>query len=106
VTAVRRLLVLLLVLPLAVSASASTATAKPLEPRTLVRSATSIYAFAQSRDALAWVSADGRVRVKRISSGRTWVVGRVDRAYLASSAVLALAGTRALWAWDTGGNSY
>ena len=83
-----------------------TVLAKPPEPRTLVRSSTAIYAFAQSRDALASVAADGRVRVKRISSGRTWVVGRVDPPERARGAVVALAGTRALWAWDSGGNSY
>ena len=79
---------------------------RPAQPRTLVTSRTAVYAFAQSRDAFAWVAADGRVREKRVSSGRTWVVGRVDPPERASSAALALAGTRALWAWDSGGNSY
>ncbi|HSB38714.1 MAG TPA: hypothetical protein VLD13_06465 [Gaiellaceae bacterium] len=88
------------------AAGAATALAKRPAPRTLATSRTAVYAFAQSRDALAWVAADGRVRVKRISSGRTSVVGKVDPPERASSAALALAGTRALWAWDSGGNSY
>lgn len=102
----RRAFLLAVLVALSLATTAMRAPAKPVQPRTLATSKTAVYAFAQSRDAVGWVAGDGRVRVMRVSSGRTWVVGKVDRAYLASSAVLALAGTRALWAWDTGGNSY
>jgi hypothetical protein len=93
---------LLMLLPLA---GASAAAIKQLpSPRTLVTAHGAIYAFAQDGDRVAWVAGDGRVRVRSLSTKRTWVVGTVYRER-ASSAMLALAGRRALWSFDAGGNS-
>jgi hypothetical protein len=69
-----------------------------------VRTPGKIYAFAQDGDRIGWIAEAGRVRVRRLSTRRTWVVGRVDSGR-ANTAALALAGSRALWAFDSGGNS-
>ena len=74
-------------------------------PRTLVSSPRPIYAFAQDGNAVGWIASDARVRVRSLTSGKTWLVGRVDPSERAHGASLALASTRALWAWDNGGNS-
>lgn len=95
---------LLLLLSLSVGAGTAGKT-KPIKPRTLVTARGAIYAFAQDGDAIGWIRADARVRVRRLSTGRSWVVGRVPWPDRASSAVVALAGLRALWMWDDGGNS-
>ncbi len=95
---------LLAVLSLVLSAAA--ATAKPPAPKTLVTSSHRIYAFAQSSSALGWIADDGRVRMERLPSGKSVVVGKVDPPDRAYGAVISVAGTRALWAYDSGGNSY
>ena len=82
------------------------ATARPPVPKTLVASTRPVYAFAQSSSALAWIASDGRVRMERLPGGKSVVVGRVDPPERSYGSVLAVAGTRALWAWDSGGNSY
>ena len=74
-------------------------------PRTLVSSPRPIYAFAQDGNAVGWIASDARVRVRSLTSEKTWLVGRVDPSERAYGASLALASTRALWAWDNGGNS-
>lgn len=79
--------------------------ARPIKPRTLVATRTSISAFAQDGDRIAWVGGDAKVRVRSLSARRTDVVGSVTPVERASSATLALAGQRALWSWDAGGNS-
>jgi hypothetical protein len=97
---------LLAALMLLTLGSASAAPAKhPVTPRTLVSSHNVIYALAQDGDTLGWVAADARVRIRRVSAGRTWVVGKVDPPERAGGATIAVAGTRALWAWDNGGNN-
>jgi hypothetical protein len=93
-----------LVLVLVVSAAAN-ARAKPIKPHTLVAARASIYAFAQDGDRIAWVGGDAKVRVRSLSARRTDVVGSVTPVERASTAILALAGQRALWSWDAGGNS-
>jgi hypothetical protein len=89
------------------AAGAVSAPAKPrlAQPRTLVTSTLPIYAFAQDGDRVAWVAGDARVRVRSLSTRRTWVVGTVSYKDRAPSALLALAGGRALWSFDAGGNS-
>jgi hypothetical protein len=84
----------------------STAAAKSPAPRTLVTTRGSIDAFAQSSAALGWIGSDGRVRMERLPSRKSVVVGRVDPAERSYGSVIAVAGPRALWAWDSGGNSY
>lgn len=93
-----------LLLVLVVSAAARNAKAKPIEPRTLVAERTSIYAFAQDGNGIGWVSADGRVHVRRLAPAKTWVLGRVHPSHVPSATAIALAGLRALWMWDAGGN--
>jgi len=93
---------------LAVLAGASreaTTAATASAPRTLVTAHGRIYAFAQDGDWIGWVAGDARVRVRRLSTRRTWVVGKVGRPERASTAVIALARSRALWAWDSSGNN-
>jgi hypothetical protein len=103
VRSVRRLLAgALLFLSLGLAAGA--APARPSQPRTLATTHGRIYAFAQDGDWIGWIAEAGFVRVRRLSTRRTWVVGRVD-AGRANTAALALAGSRALWAFDSGGNS-
>jgi hypothetical protein len=99
----------LLLLLFGFSASAGTvvsAKSKPPTLRTLVATYGKIYAFAQDSGAVGWIAGDVRVRVRLLATGRTSVVGKVDREESAPGAVIALAGARALWAWDSGGNSY
>ncbi len=97
---------------LALTAAAATAKAPAgthtslVTPRTLVSSPRAIYAFAQDGDGLAWVASDARVRVRSVKRAKTWVVGRVDPPERVFGASVALAGTRALWAWDNSGNNY
>ncbi len=100
----KALLVAVLLLPLGLAATAS-APARHPAVRTLVSSPRPIYAFAQDGDRLAWVAADGRVRLRSLSARRTWVVGTIPYRDRASSALLALAGNRVLWSFDAGGNS-
>jgi hypothetical protein len=98
----------LVFLLLSLSASAGTAVSaksKPATPRTLVARYGKIYAFAQDGGAIAWIAGDARVRVRSLTPGRTSVVGKVDPPERTAGAVIALAGARALWAWDNGGNS-
>ena len=75
------------------------------QPRTLVAAPRQITAFAQSSQALAWTSSDGRVRMKRLPTGKSTVVGRIDSQERAFGSWLAISGTRVVWAWDSGGNS-
>ena len=93
-----------LVAPLVVTAGTVTTAQRLPAPRTLLSTRQPIYAFTQDGDRMAWVADDGRVRVRSLSLRRTWLVGTVDRDR-ASSSMLALAGNRALWSWDAGGNS-
>ena len=78
---------------------------KPIKPRTLVAERTSIDAFAQDGNRIGWVSADGRVQVRRLAPAKSWVLGRVHSSLVPSATAIALAGLRALWMWDAGGNS-
>jgi hypothetical protein len=94
----------LLPLLLVTGASAGRATHAP-GPRTLVAARSAIYAFAQDGNQIAWIAADARVRVHKLSTRTTSVVGRVADRERARGSVLALAGNRVLWAWDSGGNS-
>jgi hypothetical protein len=89
---------------LVLGTAASTAGRTPL--RTLVASKQPIYAVAQSSAALAWVTGDGRIRMERFGHGRSSVIGTVEPPERATSATIAVAGTRALWAYDSGGNNY
>lgn len=91
---------------LTLTAPAATAKGPSTSLRTLVSSPRPIYAFAQDGDAIGWIASDARVRVRSLTKGKTWLVGRVDPAERAHGASLALAGSRALWAWDNGGNDY
>jgi hypothetical protein len=91
---------------LTLAAPAATAKGPSTPPNTLVSSPRPIYAFAQDGNTMGWIASDARVRVRSLTTGKTWVVGRVDPSERAYGASLALAGTRALWAWDSGGNSY
>ena len=100
----KALLVAVLLLSLGLAATAS-APARHPAVRPLVSSPRPIYAFAQDGDRMAWVAADGRVRLRSLSTRRTWVVGTVPTRDRASSALLALAGNRVLWSFDAGGNS-
>jgi hypothetical protein len=98
----------LLLLLFSFSASARTAVSaksKPPALRTVVATYGTIYAFAQDGDAIAWIGGDARVRVRRLSTGKSSVVGKIQPQERGRTAVLALAGTRALWSWDSGGNS-
>jgi len=81
-------------------------TASRRAPQTLVASPQPIYAVAQSAVALAWIGRDGRVRMERFGHKERSVIGRVDPLERASSSTIAVAGTRALWSYDSGGNSY
>ena len=100
----RRLLAgALLVVPLSFAAGA--APARPVQPHTLVATRGKIFAFAQDGGWMGWIGGDARVRVRRLSTGRTTIVGKVDRPERASTAVIAMARSRALWAWDSGGNN-
>jgi hypothetical protein len=99
------LLAAALALSLGAAAGAATGPGRSLQPRTLVAAPGPIYAFAQDGDRVAWVAGDARVRVRSLSTRRTWVVGTVAFKDRASSAMLALAGSRALWSFDAGGNS-
>ena len=84
--------------------AASAAPARPVQPHTLVTTPGTIYAFAQDGDRIGWIAEAGRVRIRRLSTQRTWVVGRVDSRRV-NTAALALARNRALWAFDSGGNN-
>lgn len=99
----RGLLAAAILLPLGLAAATAPA-ARPLQPHTLVTTPGEIHAFAQDGDRIGWIAEAGRVRVRRLSTRQTWVVGRVDPGR-AQTAALALAGSRALWAFDSGGNS-
>ena len=99
------LFLLAISLLLAGGSQEATTVAAGATPRTLVTTPGRIYAFAQDGDRIGWIAADARVRVRRLTTRRTWVVGKVDYRERASSAVMALAGQRALWASDSGGNS-
>jgi hypothetical protein len=85
---------------------AAAGTAKTPVPKTLLTSTRPVYAFAQSSAALGWIAGDGRVRMERLPGGKVAVVGTVDPPERSYGAVISVAGTRALWAWDSGGNSY
>lgn len=74
-------------------------------PRTLVTAHKQIYAFAQDGDWIGWVTGDAGVHVRRLTTRKTWVVGKVNDRGRLSSAVIALAGQRAIWAWNSGGNN-
>jgi hypothetical protein len=102
--ALNRTVKALAILPLVLAASASASLPKQTQSM-LVSSRQPIYAFAQDGDRIAWVGGDAKVRVRSLSARRTYVVGRVTPVERASSAILALAGQRALWSWDAGGNS-
>lgn len=82
------------------------AIAKPIKLQTLVTTRGDIYAFAQDGAAIGWIGADAKIRVRLLTRGKTWRVGTVLDQDRAGGATLALAGTRALWAWDNGGNDY
>jgi hypothetical protein len=103
--ALRSLVVISAPLLLVLVVSAAAAKAKPIKPHTLVAARASIYAFAQDGNGIGWVGADGRVHVRRLAPANNWVLGRVSTPGRAYSAVVALAGLRALWTWDDGGNS-
>jgi hypothetical protein len=81
------------------------ARAKPVKLRTLATTG-KVYAFAQDGVAIGWIGADAKIRVRLLTRGKTWVVGKVLDQDRAAIATVALAGTRALWAWDNGGNDY
>jgi hypothetical protein len=98
-------LLLLLLVFSAGAGGAPAKQAKPVKPRTLVVANSPIYAFAQDDDAIAWIDAKARVRVRLFSKQKTSVVGRVDPVQGAPGSVLALTGKRALWAWDSGGDN-
>lgn len=98
-------LLFLLALPAGAGTGAAAGEAKPVKPRALVAKKGLIHAFAQDGDTIGWIGADGRVSVRQLSTGKTWVVGAIPTKGRASTAVLALAGRRALWSWDDGGNS-
>jgi hypothetical protein len=93
------------VLVLGIASAAGNTKAKPIKPRALLATRASIYAFAQDGDRIAWVGGDAKVRVRSLSTRRTYLVGSVTPVERAPSAILALAGSRALWSWDDGGNS-
>ncbi len=95
----------LLTASLGVAAGSAGGAGAPSQPRTLLTVRGPIYAFAQDGDRVAWVAGDARVRVRSLSTRRTWIVGTVSFKDRASSAMLALAGSRALWSFDAGGNS-
>ncbi len=100
------LVVLVALLALSASASGTPgARAKPGKLHTLVTTHGDVYAFAQDGDRIAWVGGDAKVRVRSLSARRTDVLGSVTPVERASTAILALAGQRALWSWDAGGNS-
>jgi hypothetical protein len=90
-------------------AGAGTATGsktKPLAPHTLVATYGKIYAFAQDGAAIGWIDGGARIQVRSLTSNGAETFGWVNDQYRAAGATLALAGTRALWAWDDGGNDY
>jgi len=95
----------LLLVPLALAAGAATAKPKPTHAHTLVNAHSRVYALAQDGDWIGWVAGDARVRVRRLSTGRTSIVGKIDPPERAFGSAIAMAGSRALWAWDTGGNN-
>jgi hypothetical protein len=79
-------------------------------PRALVKQAGRVDAFAQDRDSIAWIGRlidGGKVHVRRLSTGRSQIVGssRAYRCNLNWKPVMALAGTRALWTSCWQGNS-
>jgi hypothetical protein len=91
---------------LVVVLSAASAAGGTAGPRTLVASNRPLWAIAQSSAALAWIGDDGRVQMERFGGGKASVIGALDRPEASRSAVMAVAGTRALWAFDTSGNNY
>jgi hypothetical protein len=84
---------------------AGAATAGTNGPRTLVTSKRPIWEVAQSSSALAWIDDYGRVRMERFAGGKPATIGTAPPDPSGPLAI-AVAGTRALWAYDDGGNDY